>query len=644
MKRILVPVLILLFSAQLVAQRPEEDLARYTSKYPDESVIILEKSQNVLIDITSTGELAVSSRNYEEQFILDKKIGGVGSESLEYSSFTTIDQIEAATLVPKGKKYKAVRVEDFKTKDVLEGAIFHNDIKEVSFHYEGLAPGVKKRLSYRKQFKEPRFLSAFYFCEHVPIEKLKYTVKVHKNVNIAYVLKNTEDIDLKFSEQKKDGYKIYTWELSNVPKLKYESGARGLLYYIPHIIVRITDYTIGGEKQNLLATTDDLYGWYASLIKDINQDDDTELKRIADSLVAGIDDETEKVKRIYYWVQDNIKYVAFEDGLGGFIPRNATAVCDKRFGDCKDMSNITTTMLKLVGINGYLTWIGTTDIPYKYEEVPTPAVDNHMIGAYQLPDGKFVFLDATSSHQPFGLPTGFIQGKEAMVNLGEGEYKIIPVPEMGPEVSYMSEDIELSIEDQVLKGKATAKVAGYYKVNLAYDIDGSSQEEIENYMIGYLRKGSNKFLIDEVEVKNIKNRDVPIEIDYQFNISDYITKAGDEIYINMNMEKSYINESIKEDRELEIARKFRNSLNYVVTLNIPKGYEASYLPEDIKFDHELFSFTTDYEKGDGTITLTTKIVNDYNLLKKKDFNSWNTMIKEMKKAYNESVILKKKEN
>ena len=49
-------------------------------------------------------------------------------------------------------------------------------------------------------------------------------------------------------------------------------------------------------------------------------------------------------------LQNNINYVAFEDGLGGFIPRGAASVCDKRYGDCKDKSLLLVTLLRDEGL------------------------------------------------------------------------------------------------------------------------------------------------------------------------------------------------------------------------------------------------------------------------------------------------------
>ena len=67
------------------------------------------------------------------------------------------------------------------------------------------------------------------------------------------------------------------------------------------------------------------------------------------------------------------KYVAFEDGMGGFVPREAGLVCSRRFGDCKDMASILTAMNRAAGIPAYFTWLGTRDLPYTFSGTPFAA-------------------------------------------------------------------------------------------------------------------------------------------------------------------------------------------------------------------------------------------------------------------------------
>ena len=73
-----------------------------------------------------------------------------------------------------------------------------------------------------------------------------------------------------------------------------------------------------------------LYSWYYSLVENINKEEtDPALIKLVEELTKGKESDIEKVKAIYYWTQQNIKYIAFEYALGGFIPREANEVFQK---------------------------------------------------------------------------------------------------------------------------------------------------------------------------------------------------------------------------------------------------------------------------------------------------------------------------
>jgi hypothetical protein len=62
------------------------------------------------------------------------------------------------------------------------------------------------------------------------------------------------------------------------------------------------------------------------------------------------------------------------------------------------MANLMTEMLKLAGLEAYMTWIGTRHIPYDYT-LPSLAVDNHCISTVIL-GGKEYYLDGTEKVCP----------------------------------------------------------------------------------------------------------------------------------------------------------------------------------------------------------------------------------------------------
>jgi len=87
------------------------------------------------------------------------------------------------------------------------------------------------------------------------------------------------------------------------------------------------------------------------------------LKPNVDEQVRGKTTELEKARSIFYWVQDNIRYIAFEDGYAGFVPQTVQDVFKNKYGDCKGMANLVTEMLKLAGLVVHMTWIGTKHLP-----------------------------------------------------------------------------------------------------------------------------------------------------------------------------------------------------------------------------------------------------------------------------------------
>jgi hypothetical protein len=236
---------------------------------------------------------------------------------------------------------------------------------------------------------------------------------------------NTDQIT--FSEKKANGKKTYSWKAENLPANLYEEDAPAIAYYAPHVMVYIHEAAIDGKSTTYLGDVSHLYDWYCSMLKNINKSDNKQLQTLAKEITKDCKTDKDKVRSIFQWVQTNIRYIAIEDGWGGFIPTDASEVYIKRYGDCKGMANLTKELLAQAGISSNLTWIGTRSLPYVYQQMPAPIADNHMIVSVEL-DKQTIFLDATDSYVPFGMPTSMIQGKEALIGMGEKKFKVLPVP------------------------------------------------------------------------------------------------------------------------------------------------------------------------------------------------------------------------
>jgi len=319
-------------------------------------------------------------------------------------------------------------------------------------------------LKYKEVINEPHFLGLFRFGTFAPTQKAVLRIEFPKNVEIGYREFHTETIQIDFKKEETKNSNIYTWTTKNVVKFTSEDDAEAALYHLPHIILHIKNYTEKGKTIPILNNVADLYSWYASLAKQVDENDLKKVYEIAENIAKNYNTDREKAEAIYNWVQENITYVAFEDGLGGFIPRGAASVCKNRYGDCKDMANLLYVMLNRVGIPSFRTWIGTRDRPYLYDEVPTPMVDNHMITATVI-DNDTIFIDGTDSYVNFGMPSSFTQTKEALIGISPEKFVLKKVPVQPSEKSKTSINTTITFESGAIKASEKRVMTGYEKVN-----------------------------------------------------------------------------------------------------------------------------------------------------------------------------------
>lgn len=613
---------------------------KYKSKHPDATLIKLKQETNVVITLDK-GVLDITQNNFEENLYLNDAATQVSQKSLSFSSFFELEDIEASSYNYQGNKYREDKVSEFTEKDEL-GESFYDDTKSINFIYSNLRQGSKSALKYVQRIKDPRFLMPFYFGDFSPVAQNKYSITADAAINLKFKQFNTEDLNINFSKEEKRGKVTYTWELKDVDAFDYEANASSYKNVLPHIVPFIASYQVNGNTVPVLNETQDLYNWYYSMVKDVNQEPaDPELITLTNNLVAGLSNDLEKVKAIYYWTQRNIKYIAFEYGLGGFIPREANQVFKKKYGDCKDNSSILYKMMEIAGIQGHLTWIGTRSIPYKYEEVPAPLVDNHMILSYFEKD-KVYFLDATGRNTSINFPSSFIQGKEALVALDENNYRIVKVPVIPAEANAVSDSTVLKIEGEKLVGTTTTTVAGYNKSDYLYALGNlNSKNERDEFYNSVFQKGNNKFIANGIIEENKEDYDQDLLIKFDFTIDNYLNRFGDDIYVNLNLNRQIDQFRTDSKRKRDIEFDYKNAYFFKTYLEIPQGYKIDYLPESQSFENDYIKSTLTYTRTTSGIEYTHSIVCDFLVLDLDQQKEVNNLIKEVEKAYKEVVTLTK---
>jgi hypothetical protein len=637
MKKICFALLICIVTLHISAQNSLEE---YKKQFPDFNELVINDNQFYDIKIEKNKIKVLQDNHYESLILNDNGIQN-NKETFIYSDLIKLLSYDAYTVINDNGKEKKIKVTQTSEIQSNQKSVFYDDVKKRQLLFPNLEAGAKKVYTYLTEIEDPFLLHKYIFGSNLPVLNSTLEIRTDKNINIGFKIFNDVTNSIVFTKTEKKGKWIYNWTIKNVKPLKFEGNSPGFLHLVPHINIFIKDYTVNKKTVEVLGDVDKLYSYYKGFVKDLNQKEDPALKEITLKLTEGKTTDEEKIKSIFYWVKNNIKYIAFENGYEGFIPREASLIYERKFGDCKDMASIITAMAKYAGVqNVYIAWIGTREIPYSYTEMPTPAVDNHMIATFKK-GNEYIFLDATDTETLYGIPTSFIQGKEALI--GEDDtYKIVTVPIVPADTNEIKEEVKIKIEKEKLIGSGKIEFNGYNRSRILLRMGDATNKTRFEMIKSLVLKGNNKFNLKEFTEENINDKDKSYQINYNFDLGNYIIKLDKEIYVSLFLDKPLEKVIIEKDRVAKFEFEHLNYVNSQYELEIPANFSVKHLPKNYSVDNNYLKATIVYEIINNKIRLNLKLKQTKLLLDKSDFDSWNETIKELKNNYSETIILSEK--
>jgi len=445
---------------------------------------------------------------------------------------------------------------------------------------------------------------------------------------------------VKLAVTQKGNNKIYHWQMNDVPKY-YRSGRHvDVRYYLPHIILNLESYQPAKKPaQHFFPDYQHLFAWYVSMIKPAQMQPDSAMIALTDSLIATQNSDMEKVKAVYYWVQDNIKYIAFEEAYEGYIPRNPSDVFRWRYGDCKDMAFLLYTLLKPYNLHVMPAWVGSRSLPYKYTELPSIVTDNHLINVFEDKNGKTYFLDPTSRGLNIDFPSSSTQGKECLVYENDDSCRILEIPIVQSRNNITDIQYDFRFSGDTLFGKGTCFADGYIAQHIIAFVQasGTKKQEMYEYLFAV---GSNKFKLDTVDAVML-SRDSGFTANFAFSIPNYITSSKDEIYINLNLDKELANARLEPKyTAIPLERDCLTEEVYTSVFEIPDNYQLEHLPQTLEIDNDIFSVGFVYELKGSTVHFKKYLIYKQLITPIELFDLYNETIDAACKMYKQCIVLK----
>lgn len=519
--------------------------------------------------------------------------------------------------------------------------IFFSDAKLCYFDIPFQRKGIEATVSMSKLYKDIRRFNCLFVAEPYYVNSKTIKIIIPDWINVDVFAKNMSS-NIKKEVVRNDAKKTTTYVFHIKDQLEFvnETNSLGYKHSYPYITVIPRKAVIKNDTIEYFETVGHLYKWYKEHISLLNNDQNI-VKDKAEEIISKTNSEEERIRELCKWVQQNIRYVAFEDGLSAFKPDDAHEVIAKRYGDCKGKANLLKSLLVSVGFDARLVWVAMRTDNSENLNVDEPTLfANHMICALFWNDTTY-YIDPTLTSLSFGEVPEYLQGQKVFIENNEN-YIIADIPESSFQNNIDSLNIYCSIDNGVLKGEGCRYFKGESKHYIIDAIKSLREADRKNIIGDFLKNKQSQDSISDVVLAGLDSFLPEIFINYTASIKSNINVFGNQMYIDLDFCKDYQNSKIDIDkRKTGIKFPYKDYVVRVSKFSIPDGYTVEQFPKKVEIIRDKYSFILSYKQEENMIIYNKEISIFDPILEKEEFKQWNYDIDMLRKAYNELIVLKK---
>jgi transglutaminase-like putative cysteine protease len=329
-----------------------------------------------------------------------------------------------------------------------------------------------------------------------------------------------------------------------------------------------------------------------------------------------------KMQALARFVQEDIRYVAIELGIGGYQPHAASEVYGHRYGDCKDKVTLLGSMLQEIGIDSYYVAVNSRRGSIT-EKTPASLGFNHVILAIRLPEGltdptllavmphstlgRVLFFDPTDSLTPLGRIAGRLQGGYGLLVVPDGG-ELVRLPQLPVEANAVQRTAQLTLDETgKLNGEVREVFLGDPAVRQRSAFRSTSQDTDQIKVVeSRLAQSLATFTILKASVANRQALDMPFQWNYAFEVDRYAKASGDLLTVRpwvFGSKSSGLLETTKPRRQpIEFDCPERDTDVFEIAL--PPGYEVDDLPPAVDAEYEFGSYHSKTELAGRTLRYT----------------------------------------
>jgi len=518
----LVLVLAVLFSCSTGNQwiRPDRMKSFFDSslevekRYPDAGAVVLLDEAVVEVFPRSEHSFSEYSRHTIVK-VLDERGLKYANHLIPYDIGSRVEGVRARVILPDGKTVTLSKDEIFDT-SLYPEFVFYSDDRARRFTVPGVEVGCLIETEWRKAIDNFSFWTRWDFQHPDPVLLSRYTVRCPNDWEIKW---KTYGIEIKPEiEALPKGMKAdHTWKAENLSPFREEAAMPPGDGYIAHLM-----FSSVGVK-----SWEDIGAWYRQVCEG-RMDPDRSIRSKTAELAAGISDPREKLRRIFEFVRDRIRYIAIEIGEGGYQPHDAPSVLRKRYGDCKDMTALIVAMARAAGITAHPVLISTWQNGGLDTSLVSQAQFNHAIAVAELPGGT-VWMDATEKTCAFGDLPWYDRSALVFVAKDDGKAHFARTPGAAADAGRLTRRWVLTAAEPHGEGTGTVSMVfeGVLAGEMRFQLKRMSDTGIRTWIGRQLLYRFPGTVCDSVRLENLRNPDLPFVLAAAFSSARFGVQNGE---------------------------------------------------------------------------------------------------------------------
>ena len=248
----------------------------------------------------------------------------------------------------------------------------------------------------------------------------------------------------------------------------------------------------------------------------------------ARDLMPGPNLET-KILQAIRFVQDEVRYLGLEGGLGAYSPNRPDVVLQRRFGDCKDKSLLLCALLRGLGLEAQPVLVNSYLQDQMTDKGPSPLAFNHCIATFNH-QGQPYFVDPTQTNQGGDLahmaPPDFRYG----LVLAPGKSDLTPIPAPSPSQVDAVYNFQMGAIGEPAKLELVTTYRGFLADYQRQNVQNFSLEEIGRNSLDFLSENYGGIALDKPMrvTDDTRNTENVLIFTENFHIQDMWKKAEED--------------------------------------------------------------------------------------------------------------------